>query len=703
MKQRILTQSYKSKGYSWNMVLFGMLAFTALLWQRFTSTQTKNGTSPFLDQRQFADNINPVIYNIQFPGLLLCVTSTAIAYHAPNPTLAFLASLPLWGTSTVNAQTLPAVIDFNNTLPLNLGFMIQGSAAGDYTGSSVASAGDINADGKNDFLIGAPEASPGGRTEAGEVYLIYGSTNLGASINLDSLGSGGVILKGGTAYDMAGASVANAGDVNGDGYSDFLIGAYQATPSGRTEAGVVYLIYGSPNLNSTINLGYLGTAGVTLQGGSARDWAGSSVASAGDVNGDGMSDFIIGAYHASPDGHSQAGAAYLIYGSSNLPATIDLGNLGTLGVSLYGTGINDNVGCVASAGDVNGDGKNDFLIGAFQASQVNRSRAGAAYLIYGSTNLPAKINLGSLGTTGMTLFGGAAGDYAGSSVANTGDVNGDGYSDFLIGAYRASPAGRSEAGAVYLIHGAANLPTMIDLGKLGAIGVTLQGGAAHDFAGWSVANAGDINDDGYSDFIIGAYYASPLGRSQAGTAYLIFGAHNLSATIDLKNLGTAGVTLQGGAMGDYAGSSVSDAGDVNGDDRIDLLIGAFGRRNNAGAVYVIYGPRPTESQPTVIPIPASTPALTSLSPQTTTLNPSTVNLPAIIGGATGTAVALGIILATCGIWCKKNKQVSAATKREKSIEKAGLLTSIGGSDEEGQAAKFSAQLSNHTLSVKSNS
>lgn len=266
MKQRILTQSSQSTGYSWNVIVFGVMAFAVLLWQRFASAQTASGYNPFLGQRQFANMVgNNAVYSMQFPGLTPWVTAAAVAYHTNNPALAFVTSLPFWGTAVVNAQALPTIIDFNKTLPLNLGLILEGGAANDSTGVSVARAGDVNGDGKNDFLIGAHYSSPSGRSQAGTAYLIYGAANLPAMINLGNLGTAGVTLEGAVANDRAGYSVASAGDINGDGKDDFLVGAYYASPIGRTYVGVAYLIYGAANLPAIINLGSLGSAGVTCK------------------------------------------------------------------------------------------------------------------------------------------------------------------------------------------------------------------------------------------------------------------------------------------------------------------------------------------------------------------------------------------------------------------------------------------------------
>lgn len=370
------------------------------------------------------------------------------------------------------ATNLPPTLNLGS-LNLNQGITLQGGSAGDGAGYSVAGAGDVNGDGKNDFLVGATLASPAGRTQAGSAYLIYGGVTLPSTLNLGNLTAAqGVVLLGSTAYDWVGFSLSSAGDVNGDGKNDFLVGAYLASPAGQSEAGMVYLIYGSANLPSILNLGNLtSTQGMTIIGAAAGDRTGASIANAGDVNGDGKADFLIGAQYASPATRAKAGAAYLIYGSANLPAMLNLSTVSaTQGVVLPGGAAGDNAGSsVSGAGDMNGDGKDDFLVGAYQTSAAGRSNAGIAYLIYGGTSLPPNLNLGSINSAQGILFrGGLAEDYVGSSLASVGDVNGDGRIDLLIGAVRASPLGRSLAGAAYIVYG----PTQAKVSSISTLRTT---------------------------------------------------------------------------------------------------------------------------------------------------------------------------------------------------------------------------------------
>jgi Ca2+-binding RTX toxin-like protein len=427
--------------------------------------------------------------------------------------------------------------------------------------------------------------------------VVFGNTSaFASSINLSSLnGTTGFRLDGVAAGDYSGWSAGSAGDVNGDGFADLIIGARYADPNNNSDSGSSYVVFGKASgFSSSINLSSLnGTAGFRLDGVAANDHSGWSVASAGDVNGDGYADIIIGADHI----NGIAGASYVVFGkASGFTSAIDLSGLdGSTGFRLGGVAANDyRCVSVASAGDVNGDGYADLIIGAYQADP-NGSGSGSSYVVFGkAAGFTSTINLSSLnGTIGFRLDGVAANDYSGRSVASAGDVNGDGYADLIIGAYQAAPNG-SGSGSSYVVFGKANgFTSAINLSSLdGGSGFRLDGVAAGDFSGISVASAGDMNGDGYADLIIGAFPAAPNG-SGSGSSYVVYGkASGFSSSINLSSLnGTAGFRLDGVAAGDSSGWSAASAGDVNGDGLADLVIGApyaspNGRHSGSSYVYL---------------------------------------------------------------------------------------------------------------------
>jgi len=325
-----------------------------------------------------------------------------------------------------------------------------------------------------------------------------------------SLSTADTSFWGESAIDYSGICVATAGDVNGDGYDDFLIGAYR-NDDGGSDAGQTYLILGKAG-GWTMDTS-LSTADA-FWGEHGGDRSGYSVATAGDVNGDGYDDFLIGAY-ANDDGGSGAGQTYLILGKAG-GWTMDT-SLSTANASFWGEHLGDYSGySVATAGDVNGDGYDDFLIGAYR-NDDGGSDAGQTYLILGKAGGWTMDT--SLSTADASFWGEHLGDYSGYSVATAGDVNGDGYDDFLIGAY-ANDDGGSGAGQTYLILGKASGWSMD--ASLSTADASFWGENGGDISGYSVATAGDVNGDGYDDFLIGANQNSD-GAASAGQTYLLLG------------------------------------------------------------------------------------------------------------------------------------------------------------------------------------
>ena len=426
------------------------------------------------------------------------------------------------------------------------------------------------------------------------------------TIDLGNLGAGGTTILGADADDISGSTVSNAGDVNGDGFDDMIIGAcYGDGPgNGRPTSGESYLIFGGPTLPNTIDLGNLGAAGVTIYGAETNDYSGFAVSGAGDVNGDGFDDLIVGSPHAAglANGKPYSGETYLIYGKASLPATIDLGTLGSNGVTLYGEEDVDFSGFrVSRAGDLNGDGFDDVILESNGGDAANNQKlnAGDNYVLFGAASLPSTIALSSLGTKGITIHGADSEDRSGNSVSSAGDVNGDGFDDLLIGSNAADGPGNTKgyAGEVYVLFGGSTLPTTVDLGSPGSVGVTIFGADINDQLGRSVKGAGDLNGDGFDDLVLGAHEADAAGNAKngAGETYVIFGSASLPAVINLATAGSAGLIIYGADAGDQSGIAVSGGGDVNGDGYDDLIIGAQSAdaannaKANAGESYVIFG------------------------------------------------------------------------------------------------------------------
>ncbi len=470
------------------------------------------------------------------------------------------------------------------------------------SGSSVASAGDVNGDGYADIIIGAPDAYTGG-TDSGTSYIIFGKATGFSNIYLSSLTNQGFAVYGAAAEDRSGCSVASAGDVNGDGYDDIIIGAEEASTVGDF-SGTSYVIFGKALGFSDIYLSSLTSAQGFAVYGTANEYSGHSVASAGDVNGDGYDDIIIGAFWAKTGG-DHSGTSYVIFGKALGFSDIYLSSLTSAqGFAVYGAAAEDRSGCsVASAGDVNGDSYDDIIIGAYLAN-TGGTDSGTSYIIFGKATGFSNIYLSSLTIDqGFAVYGASAKDQSGFSVASAGDVNGDGYADIIIGAPYAYTGG-TNSGTSYIIFGKATGFSNIYLSSLTkAQGFAVYGAAASEYSGSSVASAGDVNKDGYDEIIIGAYSAD-TGEGNSGTSYVIFGKNSGFSNIYLFSLiSSQGFAVYGAANGDFSGRSVASAGDINDDGFADIIIGATGADtagSDSGASYVIFGNVFTDA-PTFVP------------------------------------------------------------------------------------------------------
>ncbi|MDB4594150.1 FG-GAP-like repeat-containing protein, partial [Paracoccaceae bacterium] len=436
----------------------------------------------------------------------------------------------------------------------------------------------------------------GGEVQAVTIADGTETTVVGDLIRLqgDGAGAGGFVINGIDGSDNSGYSVSNAGDVNGDGLGDLIVGARSADPNGNSSAGESYVVFGKSN-GTAIELSDVaaGTGGFVINGIDASDQSGYSVSNAGDVNGDGLDDLIVGARYADPNG-TNSGASYVVFGKSG-GAQIELSeiqkNSNDQGFVINGWYLNDYSGVsVSAAGDVNGDGLDDLIVGAFR-DDPNGTDSGASYVIFGKSD-GNSVELGQMATrfnsSGFAINGEITSDGSGYSVSGAGDVNGDGLSDLIIG---------SLENKSYVVFGKQSL-TEVELSQLSSNshsgGFIINAVDAYDGSGYSVSGAGDVNGDGLDDLLIGAYGGDPNGNSLSGESYVVFGKANGTA-IELSNVtaGTGGFVINGIDTNDYSGYSVSSAGDVNGDDLDDLIVGAYGAdpngNSNAGESYVVFG------------------------------------------------------------------------------------------------------------------
>jgi hypothetical protein len=357
--------------------------------------------------------------------------------------------------------------------------------------------------------------------------------------------SANVVIEGNQTLAYFGTSVASAGDVNGDGYSDVIVGANQYS-NGNTNEGAAFVYHGSAS-------GIIPTAVTILESNQSFSTYGSAVACAGDVNGDGYSDVIIGARSFSSEG-----AAFVYHGSAS----------GIISVPVITLSVNQFVayfGCsVASAGDINGDGYSDIVVGA-RLYDNGQTDEGAAFVYYGSST--------GIVPTSTLLECNQADASFGHSVASAGDVNGDGYSDLIVGAFLYDTL-NPNTGRAAIYHGAAT-------GINTTAATFLQNFQNPANFGFSVASAGDINGDGYGDVVVGIPFSN-VANPTAGAADVYYGSSTGIQT-------TFATNLYGPTQFGQFGFSAASAGDVNGDGYSDLIVGAWQRNNETGASYVYHG------------------------------------------------------------------------------------------------------------------
>jgi len=388
-----------------------------------------------------------------------------------------------------------------------------GFTSGDNFGYPVASAGDVNGDGYSDFIISAF----GYNYNMGRVYIYFGGSVLNNVAD--------VILTGEYTWTLFGYSVSGAGDVNGDGYSDVIVSAKDYD----TNTGRAYIYYGGASMDTI--------ADIVIIGESVNNNFGISVASAEDLNGDGYSDVIIGANKY----NSSTGRAYIYFGGSSMNNVPD--------VIINGEAESYNLGfAVSGAGDVNGDGYFDVVAGAYG----HNSNTGKAYIYYGGIVMDNIADVIMTGESQNSYFG---------YTFSEGDLNRDGYSDVIVSA----EAYDGNTGRVYIYFGGVSMDNVADVVMTGM----------HTYSSFGISiSSDDVNGDLFSDVIIGAYGVN----SNKGESYTFYGGSSMDNVVDY--------TISGETADERFGNSVSSAGDINNDGVSDILIGAYGYNGFMGKAYL---------------------------------------------------------------------------------------------------------------------
>lgn len=436
--------------------------------------------------------------------------------------------------------------------------ILTGEAPHDEAGHALAGVGDVNGDGLADLLIGAWANDAGGE-DAGIAYLILGRREqLPATM---SLASADAAFVGEQAGDYAGFAVAGAGDVNGDGLADLLIGATGNAPAGAN-SGAAYVILGRREADWGNRFSLAEADGKYF--GQAGQFAAFSLAGGSDLNSDGLDDFLVGSPRLA------SGLVWAVFGrregwGTPLP-------LHTNSVAMAGASPGAGAGySVAAGGDADGDGVEDGLVGAWLQAG-NEPELGAAHLLLGGS-LEHRASA-ALASTECIVFGERPRDSFGHAVAFAGDVNGDSVADVIVGSPRSQGADFGNP------HWAGRGVTSLLLGEAGRWTVSFSAASADatfvgegpgDTSGHSVAGVLDINGDGLDEILIGAP-SNDRAASNAGAAYLIRGRRE--GWRRHMPLSEADLRFTGRAANDKLGSSVTGLGDFNGDGRGDFAVGA---------------------------------------------------------------------------------------------------------------------------------
>jgi large repetitive protein len=513
--------------------------------------------------------------------------------------------------------------------------------------------GDINADGKKDLLIGASGTTvimgeEDVRENAGAAYVILGGT--GDKTHNFAATPPALTIYGAQPGDILGHSVASA-DVTGDGHADLIIGADQFNGD-PTKRGIVYVILGKDlQFSSGVLDMATYTPALTIIGEFEGSRLGRAVG-AGDVDGDGIADIIVGA----PIARSESGAVYVFKGGPHIsnasPQTINLADPAvSASLTIYGgqgvttavfeqirslelqagpffadeinlpnAGRGDRIGRTMAVGDVNGNGFGDLIISAYGADVNDRIDAGRTYVFFGKSDLlnGSVIDLAVTPNAPNVIINGIdTNDQSGFNVA-AGKINADGYADIIISAYTSSGENNAhtQAGEVYVVYGRSDISGTINLAT--QADVTISGAAANHRLGRSIA-AADVMGTPHDDLLLGASRATYDTRAYAGMVFVIRGGQNLPNVIRLSQPDTANITIIGATGGvactvdedyhvdddcsDEAGRAVT-GGDFTGNGVADIFIGALFVNNggliNAGAVYGIYTERHLLYLPTII-------------------------------------------------------------------------------------------------------
>lgn len=455
-------------------------------------------------------------------------------------------------------------------------------------GTIVINAGDINGDGGNDILIGAPYDDTNG-SDAGAVFLFYGPIDV-TSISLDDYDAK---FNGENAGDLAGFSIAASGDFDNDGYDDILIGAPYHDHSSTTNTGALYLIYGDAsaltgNIELSDNLDkndetriakfYLSNENENL---------GFQVSFISDLDSDSDDEFLVSAIQGHNSSSDPNGIVLLVKGRTS---SFDQGfhiNIisGTSDKVIYGESSNDQLGySFKFLGDADDDGTADEVLVGAPGNDTGGSNAGEAY-IFELLDVTGGLDDKFYPSEATATFSGTTTNQQAGISVDTLDINGDGDSDFVISA----PGTTSVSGNVFVIY---NDGTSMSDANLSSSDVIISTSESEDLLGYKIAGLGDINNDGYDDLMIGDPSFDVGDEANAGMIYLLYGSNSLPSTINVNDISDSvgGVKFLGTAENDQLGYYFGTLGDIDADGINDFFIGSPFLEDDQGKAFYFLSP-----------------------------------------------------------------------------------------------------------------
>ena len=432
--------------------------------------------------------------------------------------------------------------------------LLVGEYDGDCAGISVAGVGDVDGDGFDDLLIGTEQADDG--AVPGKAHLVMGPVSGELELRTEAY-----LIEGSLAGDEAGSKVSSAGDTDGDGLFDFLVGAPEAGDSSAYRPGEAYLFLGQSSF-----LGMdVDAAALVVQGVNDGDQLGYEMVGGGDLDGDGLDDLAVTAV-----GYADVrGKVYVALGASEHRGIV---GADSLDAGFTGVAARDRHGRGLAMGDMNGDGLDELISGA-KEHDGGGDRAGAAFIL----DFQGTVESRDMADADGLLLGAVAGGLAGGAVA-VGDLDDDGYGELIVSAEVTEVDGFETSGTVYLAPGGAVLPS----GSLASMTTRMDGDPGCRL-GRSLAILGDVDGDGTQDLAIGGPECT-VGGTDAGAVMILLGGFEGSLRVS-----DADIILAGGSGARRAGWSVAAAGDVDASGFEDILVGSPDDGGGPGVAHLFTG------------------------------------------------------------------------------------------------------------------